>query len=297
MNASASDGPARFVLLGHARCGSNLLLRALIEHPEVRTAGEILTSFEQVRKISWFDVRASAWRQPRAEAYQTGQDAAKFLEEHMFGAPQVDGIRACGFKLFYDQARFDASVRTAWDYLLSHDIRVIHLVRRNLLYALISLEVARRTDEWHRLVEQGAASCPSIPPFELDVAACHQYFDNVTAYRIWATQALARHDVLYVEYEKDVCADFPGTMMRIFDFLGVSRQRPRPGLLKQQTKTAREQLTNFAQLRSYFRHTLYDSFFDNADSPDHIRPVTSEDYTNSQGLNFLDNGKASAAGT
>jgi hypothetical protein len=213
----------------------------------------------------------------------------------MFGSPQVDGIRACGFKLFYDQARFDASIRTAWDYLLSHDIRVIHLVRRNLLYALISLEVARRTDEWHRLVEQGKASFSSIPPFDLEVTACHQYFDNMTAYRIWATQALARHDVLYLEYEKDVCADFPATMARIFDFLGVSRQHCRPGLLKQQTRTAREQLTNFAQLHSYFRHTLYDSFFENSDSPDYIRPVTSEDVRNSQGLNSPNNGKASAA--
>ena len=49
LEASTSN----FVVLGHARCGSNLLGTALATHPQIRMAGELLAKEEYTRKVSW----------------------------------------------------------------------------------------------------------------------------------------------------------------------------------------------------------------------------------------------------
>jgi LPS sulfotransferase NodH len=263
------ERPVNFVLLGHARCGSTLLLRALAEHSQIRMLGEILANQESIRK------HACSWANPACEPYAAGQDGAGYLERTVFGPTPVEGSWAFGFKLFYDQARFDEHVQTAWDYLRSNDdVRVIHLVRRNLFDALVSLEVAERTQRWLHLIEDEAEKFPALPPFELEPAACLAYFERLTAWRVSARRSFAGHDVLTVEYESGLCGEFRDTMSRIFEFLAVTSSCCRPGLLKQQTVTAAQQIANFEELRSYFRHTPYESFFRDADSPDGIGPAT-----------------------
>jgi LPS sulfotransferase NodH len=260
--------PVNFVLLGHPRCGSNLLLRALAEHPQVRMVGEALAPDPHIRKFAW------SWAKPDFDGYQSGQDGGQFLEHAIFAKPPLENVTAFGFKLFYDQARSDEFIQTAWDYILSHDIRIVHLVRRNLLYSLISFETAERTQRWHHVIENADEKFPPFPPFALDPAVCRAYFDNVTGWRNWVKEKFATRSVLTVEYEKDLCTDFRRATFAVFNFLGVLRWHLRPGLIKQQTVTASQQISNFGDLRGYFQDTPYAEFFENSDSPEGIRPAT-----------------------
>jgi LPS sulfotransferase NodH len=270
MDCGPDKHPVNFILLGHQRCGSNLLVRALNEHPQIRMVGEVLAENPVTRKEAW------SWTEPGYEGFQAGQQGAEFMERVVFGPPTVwrpfllwENVRARGCKLFYDQARFDPDSATAWDYVLSHDVRVIHLIRKNLLYALISLEVAERTQRWHQIVED-TTRFPPLPPFELDPAVCEAYFERISGWRKWAEESFAKHRVLTVDYEDELCADFRGTTLRVFDFLGAVVWHCRPGLVKQQTVTASRQITNFEELRRHFCHTAYEGFFEH-DSIDAIR--------------------------
>jgi LPS sulfotransferase NodH len=226
-----------------------------------------LASDPDIRKFAW------TWTNPDFGGYQIGQDGGEFLERFVFGSPPVENIRAFGFKLFYDQARFDEFSQTAWTYILSHDIRIVHLIRRNLLYSLISFEIAERTKRWHHAIEQADQRFPVFPPFAIEPGACRAYFDQIVAGRERVRREFAKRNVLTIEYENDLCADFRSTIFRVFAFLGTIPWHLRPGLIKQQTVTARRQITNFEELQRYFRHTPYEEFFKNGDSPNGIRPA------------------------
>lgn len=137
-NATATN----FIVLGYPRCGSNLLLSSLGGHPQIRIIGEVLSHEAKIRAEAWERVDPSKWPASRGAGYQLGEDGAAFLANKIFPAGPIRNLRCFGFKIFYDHAQFDDHVSTAWDYLRSSDIKVIHLIRRNLLYSYISFLVA-----------------------------------------------------------------------------------------------------------------------------------------------------------
>ncbi len=250
-----------FVVLGHARCGSNLLLRALATHPQIRMAGEVLAKEGHIRKVSWERVNPLAWPKPRGDGYQAGEDAAAFAAERVFSSTSFDNVHAFGFKIFYDHARSDDAIGTIWPYLIQNPIRIIHISRRNLLASFVSNEVAQKTNEWHLAVGAGTPAAAQVPPFALDPFLVQQYFDEMTKWRAWADQAFANHNVLRISYEDDLCGNFEATANRVFEFLGMMPWVSRPALQKQQSLPLEEQISNFATLRKHFRDTPYAEFF------------------------------------
>jgi LPS sulfotransferase NodH len=265
------SAPVSFIILGHQRCGSNLLFRALVEHPQVRMLGEVLA---HNRANAPGAANTLAWANPPIEGYKFGEDGAAFLEQRIFAADSVPDRHAFGFKLFYDHARFDASSRTAWDYLAAHDVRVIHLIRRNLLYALISREVAERTSRWNHRPTDKTPPPPPPDAFVLEPATCTRYFQEILDYRAWAQKTFADHKLLTLEYERDLVPAFKASTRRVFEFLDVMPIDSEPRLIKQQKLTAAHQIANFDQLQRHFRNTPYADYFENADSLEGIQPVT-----------------------
>ena len=252
----AAPPPTRFVVLCHARTGSNLICGSLSEHPQIRMLGEIFHPTEEQRRQN-----AGHDGNP-GRHYRDGEDGARYLAREVYGASSEPDIRAAGFKMFYDYARWEVPMRTAWDYLLAdHDIRFLLLTRRNLLECLVSHEVALRTDRWRVPAGEPAPTKIDLAPFPLDAERCHAYFDRILTWRTWAAEALRSHPVLSLEYESDLDAHFPATMSRVFEFLDVAPAAAEPQTARQRTKSPAQQLSNFDELRSHFRHTPYTEFF------------------------------------
>ena len=247
-----APGPIRFIVLCHARSGSNLVSWSLNSHEAVEEYGEVLHDS---------DVEARASLPERIAPYVRGSDAGRFLRDELFNPSPEPQIRAQGFKLFYDHARGSAAARAAWSYLIDDaDIRVIHLVRRNLLDCLLSREVALRSGEWFR--RRGEPShAPLVAPFSLSPWGCQEFFGEITTWRMWVAEAFARHPTLTLEYERDLCADFSGAMSRVFKFIGLAPTPVTAPLVKQQSVPAPDQLLNYDELRRWFRHTLFEDFF------------------------------------
>lgn len=245
----------RFILLGHPRTGSHMISSNLERHKALLTFGELFIDEEDVRN-RWFGAG------PRFDTpYRTGEDGAEFLERNVFFTASGDALRGSGFKIFYGQARRDAAGRKAWDYLIANrDIRVIHLTRWNLLDCLVSQEVALRTGEWVRAIDAPPPE-DRVPPFELTIDQCEQMFNRIFAARRWAERAFADHPRLDLDYERDVCGDFAGTVRRVFEFLGVEPLEGEVLLHKLRKKPAAAQVTNYDELREHFRHTVHDGYF------------------------------------
>ena len=210
-NQLARPIPTRFVLLCHARTGSNLLLRALEYHPAVADRGEALIHEEATRIAV-----AAAEPHPYCP-YRQGRDAAGFLDDEVFRCADP-AVTVAGFKMFYEYARWEPEMRLAWTYLVEHrDIRIIRLDRHNLFDCLVSHRLAEATGAW--LQEIGSATPVEPPLLWLDPGECHDYFDRIVTWRLWADRAFQAHPVLALEYERDLCGDFDGTVSRVFQFL------------------------------------------------------------------------------
>lgn len=112
----------RFVIIGHARTGSNYLLDGLMSSRSVTAYHEIFADHN--RKI--------------------GKDFEKILSQ--LYRKESKNTRIVGFKLFYNHL-----TEEEWNKFLAHDeFRVIHLTRANRLRTIVSLDIAFKTDEWTR---------------------------------------------------------------------------------------------------------------------------------------------------
>lgn len=240
------------MVIGHGRTGSTLLSLSLGEHDSIRMYLEIFHDDPKERETSF-----------RAErAYQSGEDAVKFINQAVFFPRHWKQLKAVGFKLFYDHARKDREARKVWIYLEENKgIHIIHLLRRNLLESWISFQTATRTGVW-AVMEKTPELNKTVKPYRLDALECQDFFKSIELERERIRSMFASHPYMEVEYERDLCDNFSETMFRIQNFLGVPRQKVKVLTQKQRRLSPSEQISNYSELKKYFSATKYKTFFD-----------------------------------
>jgi LPS sulfotransferase NodH len=233
-----------FLILGHPRSGSTLLLNALREHAGLRVYGEIFQTEEEERRNAFGGL---------AEMYETGTDGASYLANVIFRTRDDPEILAVGFKLFYLQAA-EPHARSAWRYLLERtDVRIIHLTRDRAVDAFVSLCEAEQTGRWH--VELDETASPGAP-IRLDPERCLAFLDSVYSYREWVRRAFHAHEVFELSYER-LDATFSAALFDVQTFLGVPPE-PLPALLRKQgVRPLEERVSNFKEITALLRRTIH----------------------------------------
>jgi len=267
----------RFMVLGSARTGSNLLLSLLSAHPHIKTYGELFN----------LDML------PKASLLEVLDDPATFLRRKVYQDHPLE-IAAVGFKMFYEhltrdyfiklvdvsdaapqlQEKYtqfssfvesnyswevlDERFRAGWEFLRAdQSLAVIHLQRRNMLHTLISLKQAYRTSQWWSL-KNGPQTILSV---HLEPEECSRYFQKLSNSAAEADAAFAEHPKIDVIYE-DLIEKQQDTLERIFAFLKVPFESVTTRMKKQNLASPRETIDNYEQLKSYFRNTRWDVFFE-----------------------------------
>jgi LPS sulfotransferase NodH len=267
----------RFMVLGSARTGSNLLLSLLSSHPHIKTYGELFN----------LDML------PKASLAEVLDDPVTYLRQKVYQNHKAE-ISAVGFKMFYDhltrdyftklvdmsdaapqlQEKYtqfssfiesnyawevlDERFRTTWEFLRAdQSLAVIHLQRRNMLHTLISLKRAYMTSQWWSLKSEPQ----TISPVHIDPEECCRYFEKLSSAAAEADAAFAEHPKINVIHE-DLIENQQGTMQRIFTFLKVPYQLVATRMKKQNLESPQEAVANYAQLKGYFRNTRWDVFFE-----------------------------------
>ncbi len=256
----------KFVLLGHMRSGSTLVLHALSRHPNVHIYGEL---FNRSRKVREHDFASGITNCSVAQTngidgnsyFKEGEDGAEFLANRVFFHRPAKPL-AVGFKLFYEHARDTAASSRAWEYLAAHkDVRIIHLTRRNLVKTLVSLRLATKTRVWSmpkgkEASEVGPASlCMDPEEFE-------EFFQEQSETQRQAMELFKEHQIMTIEYQDDVCDRFQETLHRIHEFLEIPRRRAAMLIEKQGRGRLRDRLSNYRELRTHFAGTPYETMFD-----------------------------------
>jgi LPS sulfotransferase NodH len=241
---SAMIASRNFVILTHARTGSNLLTLSLL-NMGIHMGGEIFHTEEDSRAdaMVWGDT-----------PYVSGTDGAEFVR-NMYSA-----YGPVGFKLFFQHAKTGPAA-TVWDYLISSkDIAIIHLVRRDLFASWVSLKCAERTGLWIR--KRAEENRPEVEPFEASAKELEGYFERIHKARNSARTMFAGHPFLEITYEDDLCSNFEGTLNRIADFIGMTElDEPRPATERIEVGDPARAIANFEELAQHFKGSPYSEYF------------------------------------
>lgn len=277
MNSTACSTSPRFIVLGTARSGTNLLLTLLNAHRSVKMHGELF-NLDTLTPTN-LDMAIT--------------DPAAYLRGYLY--PIADqGDKAIGFKIFYDHMTFDyfqklipeevtadalhkrfsdindyiserysqtyldKKFRSAWDFLVDNkDIKVIHLKRENKLKTLISLKIAYITNQWMhwKQGDEKIAAC------RLGYDECLRYFTTLTRYEQTYDSLFRDHQKLDITYEalqkeRNLVAD------QCFDFLQLPYSSVNTILKKQNSDRLEDVLVNFEELKTRFEGSPWQNYFD-----------------------------------
>lgn len=240
----------RFILLGHQRSGSSLVIRSLRKHPQVVSFGELFVHGRIGFNVDGFDNASEALQRAR-EA-----DPVGFLDHYVY-AGYPDSVRAVGFKLFPEQIdtpHFDG----VWDWIQQNrDVRIIYLNRTNRLASLTSLAVAKDTGVYGIT---DASQRPSVT-VRLEREACEEEFERRDRYDALCRERIAGHPVMDLTYE-EVSRDPVAAIRDIQEFLGVDQIDPQLDMVKKEVRPLSQVIDNFDELKREFAQTKWSSYFD-----------------------------------
>lgn len=239
----------RFIVLSHARSGTNMLESALEGHPGILIYGEALHPnkiFVKKGMPEWDTNDAwKAWR----NAYPVS-----FVRDVIYRACD-EGTAAVGFKIFPEHLDRQPGMEVLWDWLVGEkDIAVISLHRRNLLSYFLSLEVARRAGKW---MLQPGATRPS-EAISIDAERAEEAFERRVRYQTRIRERFAQHPFLELSYE-DLTGNTQAALDQIQSFLGVEKLALAPKTLRQEVRPLREAISNYDELARRWRGTRWES--------------------------------------
>lgn len=228
-----------YVILCHARTGSNLLVNVLAQHPSITSHNELF--HEQT--VYFADKRAVS------EDMIRRRDAAPidFMEAVLAEAKTL----IVGFKhlLFYDESIID--------YVMSQPhFQIILLERKNILAQYSSMQIAHQTSQWtlHRgdVPVEATSLAWNAEDFHIYADAYRRAYSDLK-------QKLVASGSDWLQLHYSDLQD--GTAFeRVFDFLGVEAIRIDTGVIcKQNTSRVVERFSQPQQVRDYLQqHHLMD---------------------------------------
>jgi LPS sulfotransferase NodH len=246
-----------FVLVSTHRSGSSVLRYALDAHPRVVARAELLRPGATSRHALDAFLRASRARRWLYRA-APGVVLDRFLDD-VFG-PRP-GIEAAGFKLLYDQA-----TPAVWRRLERRSgLRIVHLVRENLLKALVSLAAATSRRQFRlRPDEPWRFERVRLDPVGL-LPALRTRATEIERHRA----RLAGRPHLEVRYE-DLLADPRPLVAEVLRFLGVEGAVPDElPLVKMTPDALADAVANLGEVAAALRGSEFEAFLDAEARPAH----------------------------
>lgn len=238
-----------FVVLGRSRVGSNLLRSLLNAHPNVVAFGEV---FRDVKALDWDH---TGYFQQSATTAMVATDPVGFVGGRIFGRYPRD-VHAVGFKLFYYHAR-EGRPADVWPWLLErHNIKVIHLKRRNLLQTHVSRKRAALTGRW--VNTSGEPDKAVMVRLDYDEVVAD--FEQTRAWETECDRLFAGHSLIQMEYER-LASDFHAEARRVEAFLGVEPRAIQPSTFQQSTQPLAATVANYHELKARFADTPWIAFF------------------------------------
>ena len=174
--------------------------------------------------------------------------ALKYLDDLYAPRPATDAV---GMKLMYSQLK-----ERPWllAYMVLRRVRVVHLVRTNLLDVILSGETAKARNQYHALAsDKVAPSAVSLPVEQLlsDLESLQQSVDRIR--RLLRLLPVPSVEVSYEELTRDEAAFRP-----VFSLLGVEPRSLSSRFVKLNRAPKTELIANYAEVERMLRGTRFE---------------------------------------
>lgn len=210
----------KFIILSRSRSGTNLLLSLLNSHPNIRVDDEI---FQNTGKI---DFRERL--------------------QHVF-SKQPYYVKARGFKIFYYHP-LDEQNDALWDTLINmKDLHVVHLVRKNVLRAIVSQKIALSDGIWlsEKPYDHETRQKKKIV---LDPESIDREIKKTAMWKSRREANFKEHAVLNVFYE-DLSENHDEQFKIVCSFLNVEYKKPKTNLKKQNPEKLSDLIAGYEELK------------------------------------------------
>lgn len=223
----------KFIVISTSRTGSTLLMALLNNHKNVICDGELFKNLNgKSCEYIWYD----------------------------FFNHKPKNIKQVGFKLFYSHPR--DKDKTVWDIILNDkDIKIIHLMRKNILRIYLSQRIGIKTKQWTENVNRPHNISLESKKVDIDFQECSDAFNKITDYQDKTKQMFKNHEYLEVYYE-DIVENREIELDRIFDFLNVEKMEVTANNKKQNPETFDELINNYSDLKKKFSNTKWEYLFE-----------------------------------
>lgn len=252
---SRTSSPTRFIVLATQRTGSTWLVDMLDSHPAIAAYEELFLPPEAHHE-TWghgdreffyaYYARRAGRRWPLNRLFWS----LRYTDEVFSPTFATDAI---GFKLMYGQLR-------AFPWLLAYvvlrRIRVVHLVRTNLLDLVLSRETAEARRQYHALASDTINQ--SVVQLQADqlVSELERLEQSVNRMRsLLSGLPVPRLEVSYEELAVD-----EGALARVLRFLNVAPRPLTSRLTKLNSDTRQELIGNYEEVERALLGTRFEQF-------------------------------------
>jgi LPS sulfotransferase NodH len=275
-NAGAGDReteahrPAVFIVFGHQRTGTTLLVSRLDSHPEIRCHEEVLLPWvvnSSPLMRDWLEVRSRPqWLRVVPSV------RASFLASLVKDASMHGNFAAVGFKVTYNQISLwpklaylvppvsfllpDPALRS---WLRSNRALVIHVLRRNHLKILVSHALAARSGRFH-------SRNPVVKDEKIWISlrSLKLRLDRIALAESVARKVISGLPSIEIYYEDYTCGGGRADDVRLCKALGLNL--PVSGLSSPLEKLSpgniRDNVANYDEVARYLAGTRFECFLE-----------------------------------
>lgn len=243
----------KYIILTHPRTGSNYLNDSLRSHRGI-------VSFSELFHIhgAWFGYKGYPEHNSRELIHYRNRNVTDFLNRMVFRKFSPD-VSAVGFKIFYDQPDKLRNGKKIWQYLADMpDLKIIHLKRRNLFNAYVSLKIASKTNSW--LVTHKRQIRDDVR-VSLRYRGCMHFFSSIQKSISLYNNIFGDKQHLEIFYE-DMVSDGPACMTKVQTFLNVDPRVLKSSIIKQSSGPVSKYVKNYRELKEKFMDTPWHTFFE-----------------------------------
>lgn len=247
----------KFVLFTTPRTGSSLLIKTLDTHPEIVCAGEL---FFFKGDIYHTEYQYPFWRVPVSNKINYLINYPKifltlnsFLDK-FYGENSKNSIKAKGFKLMHFQTFYTPGI---FNYLKKNNIKVIVLIRKNILRNTLSDLRARSTKVYHN---NGNAVIETAPMFKVNVDELAKKMQQIEGFKKQlerSTINLNREIVYYEDFE-----NWKETISGILNYLNVTDIPLQPVSKKLNPDKLEDMIENYAEVSKWLSGNNYAQYLD-----------------------------------
>jgi hypothetical protein len=248
----------KFVIFSLPRTGSTLLSKSLNKHPDIFCDDEIFhfafRDYFSPNQFRFLKIKLLPKKINYIINYPFTALRMKGFLDNYFTNKAGENFKARGFKLMYYQTFYTPGLLS---YLKKNNIKIILLLRENILRNALSDLRARSTGIYHNQ-EDNEEQRSHLTKLQVNTDDLQQKMNDIVRQNNQLTGLVKDMDFMKIRYED--FAEWDATMKKLETFLGVPAAAISEGAKKLNPDNLQDMIENFAEVNTWLRENNYMEF-------------------------------------